>query len=284
MRYEAYAAAHDAEAGFSDPAARIRPLEGTPLLFKEEQPIARRIIEEGSLLEQGAMAIASHPLVERFPAPGGSSGGAGVAMASGETIRATGSDIGGSIRIPASFCGLDGFKPPFGRVPGMAPFNSDTYCADGPMGRSVADVTLLQNVLPGPHHTDLASIRPRYELAIPAAAAAVGMRVALCVNLGDFDVDPAVEANARATAWAHFGAIMGPFISEIVGANSEMLMPYTLNVSERAAQSGQHARGLAAEAASYEPLGKLLEGYDALLCPSPTAQGMAAEPVGPTHR
>ena len=83
--------------------------------------------------------------------PGGSSGGSGAALAAGETLLATGSDIGGSIRIPASLCGVVGFKPPFGRVPGMPPFNSDTYCADGPMGRSVADVALLQNVLAGPH-------------------------------------------------------------------------------------------------------------------------------------
>ena len=83
--------------------------------------------------------------------PGGSSGGAGAALAAGETILATGSDIGGSIRIPASFCGVVGFKPPFGRVPGLPPFNSDTYCADGPLGRSVADVAMLQNVLAGPH-------------------------------------------------------------------------------------------------------------------------------------
>ncbi len=175
--------------------------------------------------------------------PGGSSGGSGAALAAGETILATGSDIGGSIRIPASFNGLVGFKPPFGRVPGMAPFNQDTYCADGPMGRSVADVAMLQNVIAGPHHADQASLRPAYVLDTPNAQAAAGMRVALCVNLGDYAIDPAVEANTRAaaealrnagvivdevtlpwtrkqlveTALAHFGGIMGAFISEIAG-------------------------------------------------------------------
>ena len=76
------------------------------------------------------------------------------------TTLATGSDIGGSIRIPASFCGVVGFKPPFGRVPGLAPFNQDSYCADGPMARTVADVATLQNVLAGPHPGDQASLRP----------------------------------------------------------------------------------------------------------------------------
>ena len=79
----------------------------------------------------------------------------------------------------------------------MAPFNQDTYCADGPMGRSVADVAMLQNVIAGPHYADQASLRPAYVLDTPKAAAAAGMRVALCVNLGDYAIDPAVEANTR---------------------------------------------------------------------------------------
>jgi len=95
--------------------------------------------------------------------------------------------------------GVVGFKPPFGRVPGLPPFQADTYCADGPMARSVADVALLQNVLAGPHPHDPASLRPRY--AVPTVhAPATGMRVGLCVNLGDFLVDPVIEANTRAAA------------------------------------------------------------------------------------
>ncbi|ALE07775.1 amidase [Arthrobacter sp. ERGS1:01] len=344
MLDEAYGAALISEARFATSDRVQRPLEGIPLLLKEEQPIAGRTSEEGSLTEQGTIADTSHPIVERIYAagavvhgrtttpefccapythsklwgvtrnpwnldltPGGSSGGSGAALAAGETLLATGSDIGGSIRIPSSFCGLVGFKPPFGRVPGMAPFNQDTYCADGPMGRSVADVALLQNVIAGPHSSDQASLRPAYVLSTPNAAAAVGMRVALCMNLGDYTVDPAIEANTRIaaealrsagviveevdlpwtrkqiveTAWAHFGGIMGPFITEIAGANSDLLMPYTLDFARRAARAASFAEGLVGEAALYEPLGTLLENYDALLCPTLATQGMAADFADP---
>lgn len=320
------------------------PLEGIPLLLKEEQPIAGYLAEEGSLTEKGTIADTSHPIVDRIFAagavvhgrtttpefccapythsklwgvtrnpwntemtPGGSSGGSGAALAAGETIIATGSDIGGSIRIPSSFNGIVGFKPPFGRVPGMAPFNQDTYCADGAMGRSVADVALLQNVISGPHYTDQASVRPAYKLEVPNAAKAKGMRVALCVNLGDYTIDPAIEANTRAaadalrsagvivdeitlpwtrakiveTAWSHFGGIMGPFITEVAGADADLLMPYTLDFAKRAAQAGSFANGLVAEAEIYEPLGKILETYDAMLCPTLATQGMAADFADP---
>ena len=72
---------------------------------------------------------------------------------------ATGSDIGGSIRIPSSLSGVVGFKPPFGRVPALPPYNLDQFCHDGPMARSVADVALIQNVIAGPHWRDTASLR-----------------------------------------------------------------------------------------------------------------------------
>ncbi len=83
--------------------------------------------------------------------PGGSSGGSAAALAAGTTTLATGSDIGGSIRIPASFCGVVGFKPPYGRVPEVATFNLDHYCHEGPLARTVADCALLENVIAGPH-------------------------------------------------------------------------------------------------------------------------------------
>ena len=74
--------------------------------------------------------------------PGGSSGGSGASLAAGCSTLATGSDIGGSIRIPASACGLVGFKPPYGRNPQEAPFNHDQYCVVGPMARSVTRLCL----------------------------------------------------------------------------------------------------------------------------------------------
>jgi aspartyl-tRNA(Asn)/glutamyl-tRNA(Gln) amidotransferase subunit A len=342
LREEAYAAAKESEARYAGRGdGPVRPLEGIPLALKEEQPIAGRTIEEGSLLEKGVVAERSHPVVERVLAagavvhartttpefscapfthselwgvtrnpwnlemsPGGSSGGSGAALAAGTTTLATGSDIGGSIRLPSSLCGVVGFKPPFGRVPGLAPFNQDTYCADGPMGRSVADVALLQDVLAGPWVHDQASLRPAYRL--PAEPAAVdGMRIALCVTLGDFPVDPAVAANLLAAAdvlrdqgalvvevelpwtreslvgaaWAHFGGLFGAVIDQVPVEARELLMPYTRAFADRAAEHADAASrlaGLVAEAEVYAPLGTLLEQYDALLCPTLGVQGLVA--------
>lgn len=340
MVEEAYETARESERRFAGDGPAPRALEGIPLVLKEEQPIAGRTIEEGSLVEKGRIAEVSHPVVERVYAagaavhgrsttpefcsapftntklwgvtrnpwnlemtPGGSSGGAGAVLAGGMTTLATGSDIGGSIRIPSCFSGVVGFKPPFGRVPGMAPFNYDTYCADGPMGRSVADVALLQNVMAGPHRDDAASLRPAYVLSA-AAAPVQGMRVALCVQLGDYQVHPTVEANTRAaaealrsagvvvdevtlpwrredlvrTAWAHFGAVMGASIDAILDdAAADSFMQYTLDFAARGRGAPSFAEGLVGEAEVYAPLGELLERYDAMLCPTMATIGIRAD-------
>src|SRR4029077_12639210 len=93
--------------------------------------------------------------------PGGSSGGSCASLAAGTTTLATGSDIGGSIRMPASMCGVAGFKPPYGRVPEAEIFNLDHYCHQGPLARTVDDCALLENVIAGPHASDIASLRPK---------------------------------------------------------------------------------------------------------------------------
>jgi aspartyl-tRNA(Asn)/glutamyl-tRNA(Gln) amidotransferase subunit A len=83
--------------------------------------------------------------------PGGSSGGSAIAVASGMCLAALGSDTGGSIRLPAAFCGITGYKPTYGRVPvdGVAPL---AWSLDhvGPMTRSAEDAALLHGVLAGP--------------------------------------------------------------------------------------------------------------------------------------
>lgn len=338
---EALIAARASEGRFARGEA-TGALEGIPLMLKEEQPIAGRTAEEGSLLERGHIADQTHPIVDRIQAagavvhgrtttpeyccapvthtalwgvtrnpwntactPGGSSGGSGAVLAAGSTILATGSDIGGSIRIPSSFCGVVGFKPPFARVPGLAPFNSDTYCADGPMGRSVADVALLQNVISGPWAGDAASLR---EVATVSGAVSslVGMRIAVCLDLGGYDVDPAVMANTlgvaaalRAagamveqvelpwgpqrvleTSWPHFGAVMGPFIESITAGDpgrTAQLMPYTRAFAAAAAAGGDFVAGLEAESEFYRPFGELMERFDALVCPTIATTGLDAE-------
>lgn len=91
--------------------------------------------------------------------PGGSSGGSCAALASGFTTLAIGSDMGGSIRIPASMGGLYGFKPPFGRVP----TSEVAYETFGPMGRTYEDMNLLQQYISGPHPFSHSSLRPKLD-------------------------------------------------------------------------------------------------------------------------
>jgi Asp-tRNA(Asn)/Glu-tRNA(Gln) amidotransferase A subunit family amidase len=87
--------------------------------------------------------------------PGGSSGGSAAAVAAGMVPLAMGTDGGGSIRIPASFCGIVGLKPTFGLVPKEPGFKGwKTLSVDGPLARSVRDVALLLSVMAGPHNSD----------------------------------------------------------------------------------------------------------------------------------
>lgn len=91
--------------------------------------------------------------------PGGSSSGSAAALAAGFTTLATGSDMGGSIRMPASQCGLYGFKPPFGRVA-----TSDiSYETLGPLARRFDDLVRFQNAIVGPSPKVLSSLRPRLD-------------------------------------------------------------------------------------------------------------------------
>ena len=117
---------------------------------------------------------------------GGSSGGSAAAVAAGQVWLATGSDLGGSLRIPASFCGVVGLRPSVGRVAsGPNPMPFSTLTVPGPIGRNVADVALMLDAMVGEHPLD--------PLSLPAPAASfldavkhptAPRRVAFSSNLG----------------------------------------------------------------------------------------------------
>lgn len=334
------AAAKEAEQRYAGRGEAPRPLEGLPVVLKEEQPITGRSLQFGSRAMAGYVADETHPVAERtFAAgalvharsttpefscaaythstlwgvtrnpwnpgftPGGSSGGSGAALASGTAYLASGSDIGGSIRIPASFCGVVGFKAPYGRVPALPPFNLDTYCHDGALGRTVADVALFHNVIQGRHRADHVSLPA---LPIPGDLGDVrGLRVALAVTLGGFAVEPEVEANTRAFAAAlaaagavveevtvpldlpglteaalvHYGSIMGPSMAELGPVDDLPLEDYTrhfLALSGAAAARTSVYDGLTAESQVHRALAAVFDDHDVLVCPTVGGLGFEA--------
>jgi len=182
-------------------------------------PYARRIAHHDSLLAArqraaGAIfigktnmpefALGSHTFnklfgVTRNPydpdrTAGGSSGGAAVALATGMLPLADGSDMGGSLRNPASFCNVVGFRPSLGRVPDPRALGWFARLAtSGPMARSVADAALLLSVQAGPHRDDPLCIQEGGERFTANLDCDIGdLRIAWSPELPGTPVDPAV--------------------------------------------------------------------------------------------
>jgi aspartyl-tRNA(Asn)/glutamyl-tRNA(Gln) amidotransferase subunit A len=128
---------------------------------------------------------------------GGSSGGSAAALAAGLVPLATGSDGGGSIRIPATVCGLTGFKPSLGRVAsgGPTPPGWPELSTKGLMTRRLADAVPALDLVVGPDPTDIRSL-PRPETPWSASTADIGppLRVAWSPTMGFADVDDEVGA------------------------------------------------------------------------------------------
>ncbi|MBN9613105.1 MAG: amidase [Actinobacteria bacterium] len=210
-----------------------RPLEGLPVAVKDLEDVAGMRTTYGSLLHADHVPTADTLVVERMRAAGaaiygktntpefgtgshtsnrvfgtttnpydptrsagGSSGGAAAALAAGLASVADGSDLGGSLRNPASFCNVVGFRPSIGRVPDWPSKDAwDTLATSGPMARTVADAGLLLSVLSG---GDL-----RTPLAFPDAFSAQladsdsstvrGLRIGWSRTLGGLEIQPEVS-------------------------------------------------------------------------------------------
>jgi len=186
----------------------------------------------------------------------------------------------------------------------MPPFNLDVYCHDGPMGRSVADVAHLQNLIAGPHRLDPIALPPAAPLPDSLGDVA-SLEVALAVTFGDYPVDPDVEQNTRAfadalreagvkvseidvpitrdlvqeAALAHFGAIFGPSVTPPGEEPDPRLMPYTkhfLDLSREAFDTVGFYGGLEREAKVQGMLGEVFASYDVLICPTLGSVGFLA--------
>ncbi|MDX6748370.1 amidase [Geminicoccaceae bacterium 1502E] len=142
---------------------------------------------------------------------GGSSSGAAAAVAGGYGPLALGTDIGGSVRLPAAYCGIVALKPSLGRVPIHPPYFGRVT---GPMTRTVEDTALLMDILKQPDDRDFMNLPPEPEpYAGDPAAALKGKRIGLMLDVGTGtkpteEVRVAVEAAARAFEQA--GAIVEP--------------------------------------------------------------------------
>ena len=134
--------------------------------------------------------------------PGGSSGGSSAAVAGGEAIYALGSDTGGSIRQPASFCGVVGFKPTYGRVSryGLVAFAS-SLDQIGPLTRDVTDCALVLNAICGHDEMDSTSTAaPVPDFTKSLVADVKGLKIGLPKEYFVKGIDPEIEAAVHAVA------------------------------------------------------------------------------------
>ncbi|MEO1235995.1 MAG: Asp-tRNA(Asn)/Glu-tRNA(Gln) amidotransferase subunit GatA [Planctomycetota bacterium] len=153
----------------------------------------------GSSTENSAFGVTRNP-VDTERVPGGSSGGSAAAVAAGMCALALGSDTGGSIRQPASFCGVVGLKPTYGRVSryGLVAYGSSLDQV-GPITRSVDDAALLLGVIAGHDPRDATSLEegvPAFEGEVPGAGA---LRIGVPAEYGGDGMDAAVRRTVDAT-------------------------------------------------------------------------------------
>jgi Asp-tRNA(Asn)/Glu-tRNA(Gln) amidotransferase A subunit family amidase len=230
------------------------PLHGVPFTVKDMTPVAglptgfgsrafvgnvadttsvwvERMLQAGAVLvgktttsELGNKALCESPLLGTTNNPwrtthvsGGSSGGAAVAVAAGIGPLAQGGDAAGSIRVPASCCGVVGLKASFGRVPIYPAFSSfETVIHDGPITRTVADAALMLQVMAGPDHRDAYSLEDT-SFDFPAAVREPdvrGLRVAYSKTFGFAEVEPEVLAVTDRAARA-FAEELGASVEEV---------------------------------------------------------------------
>ena len=225
------------------PIAERGPLHGLPMAPKDAvavrgfpttwgfKPFATRIEEQDSALAQrmrdaGALFIGHSNMPEfglgsnTFNAlfgstlnpydlgktAGGSSGGAAVALATDMLPLADGSDMGGSLRNPASFCNVVGLRPSIGRTPMSRGFGwYGRLVTSGPMAKTVADTTLLFSILAGPDASDPLTLPESGEQFLDALVPAQldnnhPIKVAVSEDLGTLPIDPEVRSVIQNTA------------------------------------------------------------------------------------
>ncbi|MFQ5775430.1 MAG: amidase [Kiloniellaceae bacterium] len=281
--------------------------------WEEDAPCVARLREHGAVLlgktttpEFGWKGVTDSPLtgITRNPwnperTPGGSSGGAAVAVACGMGALAIGTDGGGSIRIPAAFTGIFGIKPTFGRVPAYPASPFGTLAHVGPMTRTVTDAAIMLSVIAEPDVRDWYALPPEgtgkaadYTQGLERGVN--GLKIAFSPTLGGHPVDPEVAAlvGAAARRFEDLGAHVEeadpglpdcatPFRYHWYAGAANLLSGFG---EEQKAAVDQGLRDIAAEGAGYSALdylravkereaiglvmNRFLETYDLLLTPA----------------
>lgn len=320
---------------------KLGSLAGIPIATKEKHPIKGEGITHGLALKKVPIATESHVIIDRILeadaiihsrattpefscatftqstlwgitrnpynhhySPGGSSGGSAAIVAAGMATLATASDIGGSTRLPASFTGIVGYKPPYGKIPGMGVLANDHYRSDGPLARSVRDVALLTNVIAGIDYTDHATFPNTTPLPLQYHGDLKGRKIALCITLGDFDVSADIERNTRNIAKAledagaiieevtlpwtseeimriasiHYAHILVPGLEQELKQASEYAdyIDAFIQTTKNLAGNSPYLESLQGEFNMQQDLIKILNECDALICPASAIAGLIA--------
>ena len=288
----------------------------------EDAPPAARLREAGAVLvakttmpDYGMLSsgLSSFHALTRNPwdlgkNPGGSSAGAGAAAAAGYGPLHVGTDIGGSIRLPAGWCGVFGLKPSLGRVPIKPPYAGRVA---GPMTRSVRDAALLMRVLSRPDWRDTTSLPYQDIDWDDLRREPQGLRFGLQMDAGwGLAVEPEVAAavQAAARAFEAAGAVvepMAPFmtremidgmdrfwrlrswldIAALAPQQRERVLPFIRAWAEGAAgiDAAQLFHGYSQMAAMREAAVAACRGFDFVLSPTCPIPSYAAEWPSPTN-
>ena len=194
----------------------------------------------GSSTEHSAYGRVKHP-IDPARVPGGSSGGSAALVAAGVVPAALGSETGGSVRQPASFCGVVGVKPSYGRVSryGLVAFGSSLDCISA-FGRTVDDAARVLSVMSGHDPLDATTI-DHPPMAVPAARADLkGLRIGLPREYFPADLDPGVAAGLRRTQEA--AAELGAELCDVSLPHSKYAVPtyYIIAPAEAAANLARY--------------------------------------------
>ena len=308
--------------------AGVRSTQGSPIfankIATESDILVKHLENEGGIVyamsntpEFGAGAHTFNEVfgVTRNPwnlklSAAGSSGGAAAALASGMAWLAHGSDMGGSLRNPASFCGVVGLRPSPGRVASSVYGKIDgTLGVEGPMARNVSDLALLFDAMVGAEAGDPLSLPREDNYSYAISKGWKPKRVAISRDLGITPVDPEVAdivmiAGAKLQAAGVIVEEAHPELSEMMNCfqtlralgfavgmrqllidHRDLLKPEVIwNIEKGLALSVDDiAKAEAQRGALFHRMGKFLSEYDLLLCPATIVQPFPVEQRYPTH-